>query len=185
MEVKSKNNLNSILTFCNKLNQKIQSRIDKSNLSSDEKSLVKALIVGDKDMLEDRIIEDFSKANISYILAISGMHISYIILFTNLIFNKLIGKHYAKPATCVIVLLYMSVVGFPPSLVRAGITGIILVMSNFFYRKNDIWESLSLSLLILLIYNPYLLLNIGLQLSFLGIIRYSGFGSNLEKAFKN
>ena len=69
----------------------------------------------------------------------------------------------------------MCIAGFSPSIVRAGITGIILTLSNFFYRKNDAWEALSLSLLVLLIYNPYLLFNIGLQLSFAGVIRNRNF----------
>lgn len=171
VKVISKNNLNFLLNFTNKLNLKIQERIEKSNLSTDEKGVLTALIVGDKDTLDDEIVKDFSKANISHILAISGMHISYIILFTNFIFNKLIGKHYSKPATSIIIFVYMGITGFSPPVVRAGITGITLILSNFFYRKNDTWESISFSLLIQLIYNPYLLKSLGLQLSFLGVIR--------------
>ena len=106
----------------------------------------------------------------SHILAISGMHIAYIILILSFIFNKLVGKHYSKIITCVFVFFYMCLTKFPVTLVRAGISSIVLIMSNFVYRKNDIWQTLSFSLIIILIYNPFSILSIGLQLSYSAII---------------
>ena len=76
-------------------------------------------------------------------------------------------------------------VNFTPSVVRAGVTGIIFILSNFFYRKNDVWESLALSLLVILIYNPFLIQNIGLELSFAGTIGIIIFQKTLKKWIRN
>ena len=54
-----------------------------------------------------------------------------------------------------------------------------MLISKLIHRKNDIWTSISLSLLILLIYNPFLILNVGLQLSYLGTIGIVCFNKNV------
>ena len=177
----SKNNGNFILSFTNKIYEKIKSKIDNSFLKEDEKGVLKGIILGDKTDLSEDIEEDFSESNISHILAVSGMHISYIILISSFILNNLIGKHFSKIGVSFIIFIYMCITCFSPSVVRAGITGIIGLISGIVYRKNDIAESLSISLIILLIYNPYLITNVGLQLSYLGTIGIILFQNNLNK----
>ena len=179
----STNNVNFLLKYTNKLANEFKQVINDSKMTTDEKAIIQAILLGDKTGIEEKIINDFSESNISYILAISGMHISYIIIISSLIFNKLAGKHYSKPITSVIIFIYMCMVNFSPSVVRAGITGIIVLMSNFFYRRKDTWEALSISLLILLIYNPFLILNIGVNLSFAGTIGIIVFQSTLNQYF--
>ena len=150
-------------------------------MNQDEKAILEGIVLGDQSNIEDNIIDSFSESNMSHILAISGMHISYIILILSIFFNKVVGKHLSKIITSMFVIIYMFLTKFPLTLVRAGVSGIILIMSNFFYMKNDIFQSISLSLLIILIYNPYAVLNIGLQLSYFAIIGIVFFEKTLKK----
>ena len=172
---------NIILKYTNKLTIKIKEIINSSEMSDEEKAILEGILLGEKQNISKETINDFSKSNISYILAISGMHISYIILISNFIGSKTFGKHISKITTSMIIIIYMCITSFTPSVVRAGITGIISIMSNFFYRKNDIWESMGLSLLLILFYNPFLIQNIGLLLSFSGVIGIVTFKETLEK----
>lgn len=181
IKVIEKNKGNIIFKYTNKLSTKIKEKIEKSSFSNDEKAILEGILLGDKTNISEETLNDFSESNISYILAVSGIHISYIILASNFILTKLIGKHYAKPLTSVIVFIYMCIVNFTPSVVRAGITGIVLVMSNFFYRKNDVWESLGLALFIILVYNPFLINDIGFKLSFSGTIGIVVFQKTFKK----
>ena len=80
------------------------------------------------------------------------------------------GKKKTKVITIFILIQYILITGFSPSITRAVIMGIITMMGGLFHRKSDIWNSLAISLLGILIYNPYLLCHIGLQLSYLGTI---------------
>ncbi len=64
----------------------------------------------------------------------------------------------------------MFITNFSPSVTRAGIMGIIMILSKIFYRKNDIYTALSISLFIILIYNPFLIQSLGLLLSYGGVI---------------
>ena len=185
LKVIAKNKGNPIIKNTNKLSTKIKQKIDTSELSDEEKSMIKGILLGDTGDISEETLNNFSDSNILHILSVSGMHISYMIIASNFIFNKLIGKHYSKIITTLVILIYICMVNFTPSVVRAGVTGIIFILSNFFYRKNDVWESLALSLLVILIYNPFLIQNIGLELSFAGTIGIIIFQKTLKKWIRN
>ena len=180
-----KNSINCFFTIIYKLKICFSKKVNNMKLSKDEKSILKGILLGDKSEIDEEIITDFSDSNISHILAISGMHISYVILIISFVFNRLFGKHFSKIVISFFVFIYMCLTGFPVTFVRAGISGIVLIMSNFFYRKNDIWQTLSLSLMILLINNPFSILNIGLQLSYSAIIGIIIFQRLLKKYISN
>lgn len=180
-----KNSINCFFTKIYKLKICFSKKVNNMKLSKDEKSILRGILLGDKSEIDEEIITDFSDSNISHILAISGMHISYVILIISFVFNRLLGKHFSKIVISFFVFIYMCLTGFPVTFVRAGISGIILIMSNFFYRKNDIWQTLNLSLIILLINNPFSILNIGLQLSYSAIIGIITFQRLLKKYISN
>ena len=162
----SKNQANSIVKYIKILSQKISTKIEETQMNDNEKAILKAILLGNRQDISEETSEQFEKSNVSHILAVSGMHITYIIIIVNFIFNNIIGKHYSKIFTSLFILIYMCMAGFTPSIMRAGITGIIVIMANFFYRKSDIWESLGIAIFIILIDNPFSINSIGLKLSF-------------------
>lgn len=180
----SKNNGNIVRKYIINITSNIKQRIEKSNLNEDEKTLLYGILLGDKENISEEIKESFSASNISHILAVSGMHVAYIVLISNFIFNKLVGKHYSKLVSSIIIVFYMCIVNFTPSIVRAGITGIIAIMANFVYRKNDTLEALSIALFIILINNPFSIKDIGLNLSFFATIGILTFKKTLKKFYK-
>ena len=178
VEFLANNNNNSIFTFANNINLKIKENINKL-IPEKYSAIFTGLILGDTSKVEEEVNEDFKIANISHVLAISGMHITYIVIGIELVLKKGIGKRKTRIITIIILVMYMFITGFMPSVVRSSIMGIIMLISKLIHRKNDIWTSISLSLLILLIYNPFLILNVGLQLSYLGTIGIVCFNKNV------
>ena len=79
----------------------------------------------------------------------------------------------------------MFITNFSPSITRAGIMGILILFSKLIYRKNDIYTSLSISLFLILIYNPFLIQNLGLQLSYGGVVGIVIFNKSILKFLKN
>jgi len=159
----------SIFTMSNDLFLKIKESIQ-SNFSEQNANILLGLTLGYTDGIDEEIKQDFSNSNISHILAISGMHVAYITICTQYVLDRVIGKRNAKIGTFIMLVGYMFITGFSPSVVRASIMGIISVMAGVFYRKNDTWNNIFLSLLILLIYNPFLVKSISVLLSFAGTI---------------
>lgn len=178
IEVLAKNSNNPIFTFANNINLKIKENISKL-IPEKYGAIFTGLILGDTSKVKEEVNDNFKIANISHVLAISGMHITYIVIGIELLLKREIGKRKTRIITIIVLVIYMFITGFSPSVVRASLMGIIMLISKLIHRKNDIWTSISLSLLILLIYNPFLILNVGLQLSYLGTIGIVCFNKNI------
>lgn len=168
-KVIKKKNRNILFLISNRISDKIIKNT-KTILDNKDSAIVLGLILGYKNDIEEDIQENFRNASMAHILAISGMHISYIVLGINIIFKKLIGKRYTYFLSIIVLIFYMFVTNFSPSIVRAGIMVILFLISKIIYRKNDIYTSMAISLFIILIYNPFLIQNIGLQLSYGGVL---------------
>lgn len=152
-----------------KLSEDLQNKI-KNMLPQDVSSVIIALLLGNTSLIEDNIKENFRNANLSHILAISGLHITYLISITVLCSKVFFGKRISYFISIFITILYMFITGFAPSVVRAVIMGVMLLISKILHKPNDTWNNIAISSLLILIFNPYNVLNIGFQLSYGGTI---------------
>lgn len=169
VEIIAKKQINCILQFANNMNLKINEKIE-SSFAEEKSAILKGLLLGETGDISEKVRENFQISNISHVLAISGMHISYIIMGLQLLLIRIVGKKRTKIFTIIFLILYAFITGFSPSIVRAVSMGIITIGSGVVYRKSDVWNSIGISLLGILLYNPFLILNVGLQLSYLGTI---------------
>jgi len=155
------------------LNKKIKTKID-AHFSKENGGILKALIIGDKSDLDSNIKNNFQNNGLSHILAISGMHISLIILISKKIIQKISNDdRKSKIILISILIFYGLIIGFIPSAIRAIIMAILAISSKLFYRRNNSLTDISIASLIILIYNPYYLIDVGFLLSFgatIGII---------------
>lgn len=183
-EVLEKNKANKILQISNIVSERIIEGTKKT-LDKESSAILLGLMLGYKKDVSEDIQENFRNASMSHILAVSGMHISYIILGINLIFKKILGKKYTYILSIFILIFYMFITNFSPSITRAGIMGILYLISKIIYRKNDIYTSMAISLWAILTYNPFLIQNIGLQLSYGGILGIVVLNNSVLKFLKN
>lgn len=99
-----------------------------------------------------------------------GTNVAYVILATKLIFQKIIGKSISEYLSVITIILFVLVSGASPSVLRAGLMAIIMIFSSHFSKKSNIISSISVSALILLLINPFILFDIGFILSYGGTI---------------
>ena len=184
IKILEKNQGNNIFQISNQISNKIILNTKKI-LKEETSSILLGLILGYKLDLDEETQENFRNASMSHILAVSGMHVGYVILGINFIFKNLIGKRKTNILSILILIFYMFITNFSPSITRAGIMGIIMIFSKLIYRKNDIYTSISISLFLILIYNPFLIQNLGLQLSYGGVIGIILFNKSILKFLKN
>lgn len=161
--------LYGILGFFNKCAEVSKENI-KMVMDYDKANIVIGLVFGDTSNIEDEITEDFKIVNLSHILAISGMHISYIILFVSKTGKRILGKRFSLIFTIIILAIYLLIAKSSPSIIRASVMGILLIVSKLIHTKTDFLTSLSLAGLITLVYNPYLINSLGFQFSYIGTI---------------
>ncbi len=152
-------------------------------LPKDAKELVVGMMIGDKEELDANITENFKNSNLTHMLAVSGAHISYVILGLNLILKK-ISNRFKKIFIIFFLIFFVGVTNFTPSVQRASIMAILLLISTMLYKSQDTYTSIAFSGLIILIINPYSFFDIGFQLSFGGTIGIVLMYNNLVKRFK-
>lgn len=128
------------------------------------------MLLGQRHLVPREVSDSFSAAGISHILAISGFHLAVIAGFFRLLFRWLrCGPRLAAAFTAACVFLYMALVGFSPSVTRAGTMVILALLGQILSREADSLTSLAVAGL-LLCANPLAVSDVSLQLSFLATL---------------
>lgn len=174
---------NSMLCKISKVKIKLNKYIDE-NYSDTASGFLKTLLLGETNEIEKEIKEDFTKANISHILAISGMHISIIILVIKNIMQILkFDKRLEKIFLNLLIICYIFFIDYPISAIRVAITQVILLITFFTNRKSNFYNTISITLFIILLLNPYNIESTAMQLSFGGICGIYLFYKFIKKMF--
>lgn len=163
---------NQLYRFQTRLNEQV------SLLMGNRAPLAQAMVLGEKDQLEDNIREDFSKIGIAHVLAISGLHITIIGgMILALIRKTSLGPKGQWVVMALIFMAYTLLVGGTASVMRASILFLIFLGAKATGRAYDDLTALALAALVILLINPSELLSPGFQLSFgavAGIMLLSG-----------
>jgi competence protein ComEC len=159
-----------ILYFKNKLRKVIV-----QNLSPPQSSILSAIILGDKKNISDEWKDKLNKTGVRHITAVSGMHI---VILTSILMSLLIGIGFSRGEafyfTILFIFLYIMLIGFPSSAVRAGIMAGFLLLAQKIGRISQSQRSIVFAASIMLFQNPFLLRNdVGFQLSFLAVLGIS------------
>jgi len=171
IDILEKDNVNYILKISNIIKTKIINNI-RNIFPEDVSGILIGMLIGDTTYIHDYTENNFRNSSLTHLLSVSGANMVYIMLAITYIFKKIkIRRKIANIFTILIIIFFMIVTGLSVSVIRAGIMGIILIISKMFYRRLDIYTSIGISLILILLYNPFSIFDIGLQLSFLGTIR--------------
>lgn len=159
-----------------KLRQYIKSTI-KERLPNDEGAVIIAILIGDKSEMSRDLYENFIESGTSHIFAVSGLHLT---VWSMIIYSFLRRLYVRRKKASLIasgfVLFFMTLAGFTPSVVRAGIMMIIFFGGKLLDREPDSLNSLGLAALLITFWNPFSSISVGLLLSFsstLGILLLS------------
>lgn len=141
-------------------------------LDEKDAGLYRAILMGDKSLLEDNVSELYRAAGISHLLAVSGLHVGIIGSGITLILRKIfrLGKKGSSIISAIFILLYMYICGLQSSVIRASVMLIMSILAACFNKDYDMKTAMALSLIIIVFYRPYRILTSGLQLSFSAII---------------
>lgn len=145
--------------------------------SPENAGIVSAMVMGDKELLEQDVNTLFRQAGVAHILVISGMHMSCIGMCIYGMFRRLGGHCIPAAGAAVLLYLYGSLTGFGISARRAFLMFALAMLGRAVGRTYDVLTGLSFALLWLLWENPMLIQNTGLQFSvaaILGVVLAAG-----------
>ena len=135
------------------------------------------MLLGNDEGMEQQTKENFIGSSLSHVLAVSGMHVAYMIMIVNFLFSICkVGKRKTKIITIGFLIFFMLLTNNTPSVKRACIMASLGIVAFLVNQKSDVINNMAISLFIILIQNPFSILNTGLILSYsasLGIILLS------------
>ena len=139
---------------------------------------IQALLLGDTSLISYELDTAFKVSGIRHIIAISGLHVS---VFYGLVSIFTFKKRFLTALVCIpILLLFAAVAGFTPSVTRACIMIILMILAQAFNQTYDSPTALSFACLVMLIANPFVISSVSFQLSVASVAGILLFSSRIN-----
>jgi competence protein ComEC len=151
------------------------------NLSLQNKAIFGALVLGERQGITRELREIFSISGLSHVLAVSGLHIAVVAWLCYTLLKRLLSfsstlilrtdiRRVCALITCLPVIAYAAFTGFQVSTERAMIMGLAFLFSLVIGREREIWSTLALAALVVLVLDPHAIFSVSAQLSFLAVV---------------
>ncbi|MBN1474137.1 MAG: DNA internalization-related competence protein ComEC/Rec2 [Syntrophaceae bacterium] len=148
--------------------------------SSPQKEVIEAMTLGNKRGISTELRDSFNKTGTSHLLAISGLHIGMVFMTGFFLFSFLLKRSeflllkynvvkLAAAGSFFFVLIYASIAGMGITVMRATLMALVFLIAFLWGRQRDIYNSLALAGIVILILYPAALFDISFQLSFCAV----------------
>lgn len=139
----------------------------RNEIGAEEGRLAAAMLLGDRAALSAQTRRDFTRSGISHYLAVSGMHVSIITGVVAFLLMRLhIKKIFRNLLLSAFALVYLLLLGFPVSAVRAVVMLVIVFMAYSMGDNSDPVNSLGIAAAFIVIVSPTSVFDVGFILSF-------------------
>ncbi len=137
--------------------------------------LAAALVLGIKENLTDEIKNTYSNSGIMHILAVSGMHVTLLFAIIGFAFKPLEKKYpkwtpFISLFSLVLLWFYAFITGLSASVLRAVVMFTLLLIAKLIDRKYNIYNVLAMAAFVMCLLDPYILFDVGFQLSYLAVL---------------
>jgi competence protein ComEC len=167
-------NNNSLFLYADKFRTKLIKILEENGLKGNELGVASALILGYKNNIDAQLKNAYSTAGAMHILAVSGLHVGIIFMIFNYLLQFLEKLKYGIIIKAIIILLlmwsYAFITGLSPSVLRASTMFSFIVLAKAIKRNSNFYNTLAASAFVLLIYNPFYIMDVGFQLSYIAVI---------------
>ncbi|MCX5682035.1 MAG: ComEC/Rec2 family competence protein [Candidatus Omnitrophica bacterium] len=182
-EILDRNAGHALTAFSLAIKHKIQN-VFAQNLSQFSAGVLNAFILGDRQNLPRYIINIMVNLGVVHIIAISGFNVSIVAGIILIVLKVIrIPRRPRYLLTIVLLIIHCILTGANPPVVRATIMAVILLLGFVLEREVNIFNSLALAALIILVINPWQALGVSFQLSFLSVISIVWLTPKIEKFF--
>ncbi|WP_242661117.1 ComEC/Rec2 family competence protein [Flavobacterium johnsoniae] len=132
-----------------------------------------ALILGQQQEIAADIIKDYQYSGATHVLSVSGLHVGFIMLFIMFVLKPI--PNHRKGSAIKLASILISLAGFAvisglsPSVLRSVVMFSFVAIGNHLRRSGNIYHTLLVSILLILLFEPYFLFDVGFQLSYLAL----------------
>lgn len=163
----------NIWYYSSKLRTRIIHNLEKNNFHKTELNVAIALIMGQQQDISPEIIRDYQYAGAVHILSVSGLHIGFILIFVTFMLKPIPNTKRGSFIKLLIILVSLFtfgiIAGLAPSVVRSVTMFSFVAIGNHLRRSVNIYHTLLVSILLILLFEPSFLFDVGFQLSYLAL----------------
>ncbi|MBU1164711.1 competence protein ComEC family protein [Patescibacteria group bacterium] len=161
---------------------KLKTQINK-NLQEPQASLFSAIILGSRRGIPQELYDKFASAGAAHLIAISGLHITIITaILMSILSNLYISRKNSFYLITLMLIVYLVIIGFPASAMRASIMAWMMLLAYQLGRLNTSARALVFVATVMVLINPKILRDdIGFQLSFLAVLGIIYFSPYFDK----
>jgi competence protein ComEC len=171
--LKVSSNTHTLFGIANNLREFINKKLEPYNFKPDELAIINALLLGQRQDISEEVYTSYTNAGAIHILAVSGLHVGIVLLILLFIFKPIERlKHgkLIKPLLLVSILWSFALVaGLSASVTRAVTMFSIVTIALNLKRPTNIYNTLAISMFIILLFKPLFLFDVGFQLSYLAV----------------
>ncbi|WP_266204597.1 ComEC/Rec2 family competence protein [Pontibacter kalidii] len=165
---------NPILYYSIQLRRQLDDLLRERVGEKREYAISSALILGVKDELDNSIRQAYADTGTMHVLAVSGLHVGLIFSVLMLVLARFSATPRQRWLSAILLLLilwlYAFVTGLSPSVLRAVLMFSLVTVGMALRRLAVIYNTVAFAALVLLYFNPFNLLEVGFQLSFLAVL---------------
>ncbi len=147
--------------------------LEKSNFKSDELNIIIALILGQQQDISPDLVKDYQYAGAVHILSVSGLHVAFILMFITFLLKPISNSKKGSLLKVSIIVLFLwffgILAGLSPSVVRSVTMFSFVAIGTHLRRTVNIYHTLLVSMLLILLIQPSFLFDVGFQLSYLAL----------------
>ena len=167
------------------LNQRglLLDRLADSGVDGDAYAVVAAMALGDKTALTHELRNTYSVSGASHVLALSGLHLGIIYGLLWLLLPHRRWPAVSQTIILVAMWLYVLLVGMPVSVVRSAVMLSVYGLLSIGHRNKMSVNALAFTAIVMLMWNPEWLFDIGFQLSFMAVLAILLFVPVFEDVF--
>jgi len=145
----------------------------KGNIKPKELAVLNALILGQQQDIASDILKDFQYAGAVHILSVSGLHIGFLLMFLNLLLKPLPNHTKGRIHKFFIIVCFLwafaVLAGLSPSVVRSVTMFSFVALGMCIRRGTNIFHTLVISIILILLFEPSFLFDVGFQLSYIAL----------------
>ena len=151
-------------------------------LGKDSGDFLSGMVFGEKRGMDKNLKTAVYRCGAGHILAVSGLHVSIVILILMTLLRRFrVNKYVSFAAMEVMLVFFIAMANYPVSAIRAGIMMNFLYAARLFRRQNDTFNSLSGAVLIICVSDPYVIYDTGFILSVAGTFGIGVFAPYMTK----
>ena len=166
--------INNLSQYGSHLRAIVNERLNNSNLNTDSKAIIQALLIGQRQNIDREIYSNYINSGAVHLLAVSGLHVGIITLILGWLLSPLkylkYGALFSKLTIIILIWFYAITTGASASVCRAATMFSFLILGTLLQRPTKPVNNLAVSALVLLIVKPNFIYDVGFQLSYLAVL---------------